>query len=56
MDVDFAVSRSLADMVADEESYGRLMSMLHARCGTAATAQGLGWGCCARFEPCHGLW
>lgn len=31
VDVDFAVSRSLADMVADEESYGRLMSMLHAR-------------------------
>ena len=31
VDVDFAVSRSLADTVADEESYGRLMAMLHAR-------------------------
>lgn len=34
VDVDFAVSRSLADSVADEESYGRLMAMLHARYGT----------------------
>ncbi len=35
VDVDFAVSRSLADALADEESYSRLMAMLHARCGTA---------------------
>lgn len=41
VDVDFAVSRSLADALADEESYSRLMAMLHARCGAAA--QGKAW-------------
>lgn len=40
MDVDFAVSLSLAKIVEDEASYGRLMSMLHARCALACPRLG----------------
>jgi hypothetical protein len=42
VDVDFAVSQSLADIVREEASYARLMSMLLGRC---APLGGPGVGC-----------
>lgn len=54
VDVDFAVSLSLAKIVEDEASYGRLMSMLHARCALAHPIHPLprprGCGCCSAGE------
>jgi hypothetical protein len=44
VDVDFAVSRSLADLVKGEATYARLMSMLHNRqAACAGSRETLSW-------------